>query len=286
MHFSHERSIPESLREYGRGIAGGLLFALPLVFTMELWDRALMTTPEKLAVYLIATFLLLLLYNRFAGLRKDATFSEVAIDSVEELGLGLLISFAALYLLGRIGPEQTLYEITNRVLVEGMTLALGVSVGTAQLGTEDANNAGGMDGDDDGETAYSYLAQSAIAFCGAILFASNIAPTEEVGILARDASVGRLVLTMLISLLLGLGILYFTAFRGTVTNLPKREWKWITREIITAYAASLAAAALILYLFETLPSPSPTQFVAAMIVIGFPAMLGASAGRLLLQLDH
>lgn len=66
MNFSHERSIPQSLREYGRGLAGGLIFALPLFFTMELRDAALMITPEKLGLYLATTFVLLLLYNCYA----------------------------------------------------------------------------------------------------------------------------------------------------------------------------------------------------------------------------
>lgn len=286
MNFSHERSIPQSLREYGRGLAGGLIFALPLLFTMELWDAALMITPEKLGLYLATTFVLLLLYNRYAGLRSDASFGEVVIDSVEELGLGLVISLAVLFLLGRIGPDNTWPEIMNRVLMEGMTLAIGVSVGTAQLGTEEADEAGGMDHDDRDGPDYHYPAQSAIALCGAVLFAANIAPTDEIGIIAREASVGDLVAIMLVSLLLGLGFLYFTAFRGSTRHLPEREWKWMTREIITAYAASLAASALILYFFGSLPSASPVQFVSGMIVVALPAMLGASAGRLLLQLDH
>jgi len=287
MNFSHERSVSESLREYGRGIAGGLIFALPLLFTMELWDAALITSPEKLGLYLAVTFCLLLLYNRYAGLRSNATFAEVVIDSVEELGLGLLTSLALLYLLGRIGPGNTWPEIMNSVLLQGMTLAIGVSVGTAQLGTEEANDSGGMDHDDaNGGVEYDYLAQSAIAICGAVLFAANIAPTDEIGVIAREASPGRLAAFIVVSLSLGLGLLYFAAFRGSKRHLPERKWTWMSREIITAYAASLAASALILYFFGSLPSASPAQFVAGMIVVGLPAMLGASAGRLLLQLDQ
>ncbi len=33
----HGRPSSESLREYGRGLAGGLLFSLPLIYTMEVW---------------------------------------------------------------------------------------------------------------------------------------------------------------------------------------------------------------------------------------------------------
>ena len=34
---SDERPIAKSLQEYGRGIAGGMLFSLPLLYTMEVW---------------------------------------------------------------------------------------------------------------------------------------------------------------------------------------------------------------------------------------------------------
>ena len=61
MNFSHERSIRESLQEYGRGIAGGLIFALPLLYTMELWNAAFTISPEKLLLYFGFTFSILLL---------------------------------------------------------------------------------------------------------------------------------------------------------------------------------------------------------------------------------
>src|SRR5690606_31559614 len=79
-------------------------------------------------------------------------------------------------------------EIINRVVMEGMTLAIGVSVGTAQLGASESGDAGGMDDDEpDCGVTYHYPAQSAIALCGPLLFAANIAPTHPVGMIARQA---------------------------------------------------------------------------------------------------
>jgi putative integral membrane protein (TIGR02587 family) len=285
MNFSHERTVAESLQEYGRGIAGGLVFALPLLFTMEVWDAALTIDAAQMLGYLVFTLVLLLLYNRYAGLRSDASYGEILIDSIEELGLGLILSAIVLWMLGRIGGDDTPYQIVSRVVMQGMTLAIGISVGTAQLGIEESDGDNGMDGDSsNGENGYEYLGQSAIALCGAVLFAANIAPTEEVGILAREASPGRLAAIMTASLLIGTVILYFAEFRGSEGHLPRREWPWITREIVTVYAAALAASGLIIYFFGSFPAATPFQFAAGMIVVGFPAMLGASAGRLLLQI--
>jgi len=59
---------------------------------------------------------------------------EVAIDSVEEMGLGLLIAAFVLWLLGQITFDMTVNEILGKIIIEAMTVAIGVSIGTAQLG--------------------------------------------------------------------------------------------------------------------------------------------------------
>src|SRR5687767_12300553 len=100
--FFRMRTVSESLREYARGVAGGLLFSLPLLYTMEVWWAGFTSHPWRLAVYVAATFALLLGYNHFLGLRRDTCFSEVVIDSVEEMGLGLLVALVILWLLGRV----------------------------------------------------------------------------------------------------------------------------------------------------------------------------------------
>jgi len=58
--------------------------------------------------------------------------SWVAIDSVEEMGLGLLIAAFVLWLLGQITFDMTVNEILGKI-IEAMTVAIGVSIGTAQL---------------------------------------------------------------------------------------------------------------------------------------------------------
>ena len=143
-----ERRVSESLQEYGRGVAGGLMFSLPLLYTMEVWWAGFTSHPLRLLAYVLATFVLLLGYNRYAGLRRDASMLEVVIDSFEEMGIGLVMSALALFLLGRITFEMQRDEIVGHIVIEAMTIAIGVSVGTAQLG------AGGED-QGEGEKAES-----------------------------------------------------------------------------------------------------------------------------------
>ena len=86
------RTVAESFREYGRGVAGGLLFSLPLLYTMEVWFAGFVMPPHRQLAYVLLALVLLLGYNRYAGLHPDTTWTEVAIDSVEEMGIGLLLS--------------------------------------------------------------------------------------------------------------------------------------------------------------------------------------------------
>ena len=65
------RPVSESLQEYARGLAGGLLVSLPLLYTMEVWWAGFTSHPWRLAAYVAATFVLLLGYNYFVGLRRD-----------------------------------------------------------------------------------------------------------------------------------------------------------------------------------------------------------------------
>ncbi|RYG42953.1 DUF2391 family protein, partial [bacterium] len=129
-------SIKESIQEYSRGVAGGLLFSLPVLYTMEVWVHGVTASPARLAIGLVATFGLLCLYNAYAGLRENHTRTEILIDSVEELGIGLALSAGVLALLGRIGPQSTLIEGIGLTITQGCTTAIGVSVGTAQLGAD------------------------------------------------------------------------------------------------------------------------------------------------------
>ena len=82
------RFVAQSLWEYARGVAAGCCSACRCSTQWRCGGRALSCT-RRLAAYVAGTFVLLLGYNTYAGLRHDACFAEVVIDSVEELGLGL-----------------------------------------------------------------------------------------------------------------------------------------------------------------------------------------------------
>jgi putative integral membrane protein (TIGR02587 family) len=266
--------VRESLAEYGRGLAGGLLFSLPLVYTMEMWWAGFIAAPARLLALLLFTYVLLLGYNRFAGMHHDASWADVAIDSVEELGLGVLTGAAVLYLIGRIGVHQSMDEMLGTIVVEAAVVAIGFSVGTAQL-------KGGGDAESDHRPKPHFAGEVVIAFCGAVLFSANVAPTEEILIIAAEADPWRLAVLVLVSIAIGSIVLYFSGFRQSGRHHHGGTTAIVSGTVMT-YAVSLLAGAVMLWFFGRFEAMSLLMIVSQTVVLAFPATLGASAGRLLL----
>lgn len=291
-----ERAIAKSLQEYLRGIAGGMLFSLPLLYTMEVWWAGFSIHPLRMLIYVLATFTLLLGYNRYAGLRRDASPVEVAIDSVEEMGLGLVIAAVVLWLLGQITFDMAINEITGKIIVEAMTVAIGVSVGTAQLGGGEGSQKRDKGMENKAPKAESspvpFLAdnkgdfggQITLAFCGAVLFAANVAPTEEIIMIATETAPGKLLGLALLSILTGAFILFYSDFTGSQRfTETSHSIKIVVFGAVVTYAIALVASAAILWFFGRFDNTGLITCLAHTVVLGFAATLGASAGRLLLQ---
>lgn len=285
------RSLTKSSQEYFRGVVGGVMFSLPILYTMEVWWAGFSIEPLRMFLYVLATFSLLLGYNRYAGLRRDASPLEIVIDSVEEMGLGLIVAAVFLWLLGRITAEMTLNEIAGKVIVEAMTVAIGVSVGTAQLGDNNNNKPDtGMQGDQNnpgipspGDKHIDFWGQVVISLCGAVLFATNVAPTEEVIVIATQITSERLLALALVSMIFGALILFYSNFIDAEKFTRSYSLFTIVSGTIVTYAVALVASASILWFFGRFDGLPPIISLAETVVLALPATLGASAGRILLQ---
>lgn len=296
------RTVSESLQEYARGVAGGLLLSLPLLYTMEVWWAGFISHPWRLCGYVLATFVLLLGYNQFAGLRRDTRFREIVIDSVEEMGIGLVVAAVALWLLGRVTFGAPATEAVGQIVVEAMTVAIGVSVGTAQFGAADGDDKGlvggdkdeGAGGDDEGEGrgvgddegaggVRHFGGQVVVSLCGAVLFASNLAPTEEIVQIAIEISAWRLLGLALVSLALAALILYYSEFAGAEKHVRFDRHHDVLIGTVVTYAVALSVSAAILWFFGRFDGCSLAIAAGQVVVLGVAATLGSAAGRLLLQ---
>lgn len=272
------KPVRESLKEYARGVTGGLLFSFPLLYTMEVWWQGFIAPPSALLFLIGVTFLLLLGYNRFAGLRPDSSWGEVIIDSVEELGIGLIISFLVLLMLNRIDiGTMAVGEIAGKVVIEAMAVSIGVSIGTAQLG---AGKGGGKKNEKkkDGKMAIMVL-----AMCGSLLIGGNVAPTEEVLMIAVEAEPHDILIMSLVSILLSIVVVYFSDFKGTRLERRENFAYHLVADTCICYAAALVVSAFALWFFGRFENMSFWTITSQIIVLGVLSSLGASAGRLLIK---
>lgn len=271
-----------SLKEYARGITGGLLFSFPILYTMEVWWAGFHATPLQLLVLMLITYLLLLGYNRYAGMRPGVSWKSVLIDSVEEMGIGFVMSFTVLWMLNRIQPGITsIDELMGKVIIEAMAVSVGVSIGTAQLGDKEIEEE--QEDELEEEKQPGHIGMAVLAFCGAIIIGGNVAPTEEVVMLAMEATPMHILAMALISLLISIVVVYFSDFRGTRDKHMKSFWFWFTLDTCVSYLVALAASALALWFFGRFDGVSFWTAFSQTIVLGVLSSLGASAGRLLIK---
>lgn len=266
--------ISETIKEYGRGVVGGLLFSLPLLYTMEVWWTGFIASPEKLVAFIIFTFLLLLGYNRHAGMKPDTSFKEILHESVEDIALAFLVAFLFLLLISKVDFSMSISEIAGKVIVESMIVAIGVSVGTAQLGDQPAGSK-----EDSGDS--KFLQMIVLAICGAALISSSVAPTEEILDIAIISDGLELLFMILVSLLISGVILFYSDFKGT--GSIKGGFGKVISHLVINYFIALIVSLMMLWFFGRIGGYGLSIVIAQTIVLAIPASLGASAGRLLIE---
>lgn len=262
--------IAESGKEYVRGVAGGLLFALPLLLTREVWNIGARGEPGRMLAGIAGSLVLLLLFNRVAGLREDASWKEVVIDSIEEYGLGVVIAAFVLFATGRLSTDDSLATVAGSLTVGAISTSLGTSFGTAQLGENPEGVHEGIG------------AQLAVALCGAVIVAANIAPTQEVAIVAAEAGPGRLLLWLIVSMagvatLAGAGVLRKAEPFVKDGIIPRRLFA-----VAATWLVATGASVGLLAFFGRFEGEGLRSIVGQTVVLSIPAAIGATLGRALL----
>jgi putative integral membrane protein (TIGR02587 family) len=284
------------LRSYLRAIGGGLLVGLPLLFTMEMWWHGFLIPPLKILALLAIGAAVVVGLNAISGFRQDRSLSDVLVDSVEAVGIGIVVAATVLLLLGRLDLGTALGDAVGKIALEAIPIAIGASIATAQFGGRGAMrggavsmsgaSSGGSNGTG-GSPAPGRVGGSdrlVIAAGGALVFALNIAPTEEPVILGIDAAWWLLLIVMAATYVVTLGIVFFAEFRGEHAYPQERgplASPWA--ETLVAYVISLGVAFMLLWAFGRTDGNSAAAILGQTVMLGIVASFGAAVGRILLQ---
>ncbi len=270
-----------------RGACGGFLFGIPLLYTMEVWWIGSSVTPTAMILALITGFVVAFLLNRTAGFRKtqDIRAIDAVMDSVEALAIGIICSTITLILLREITPQVPLHEALGKILFEGVPFTIGVALSTQLLSgnrTDEAEESQTNESRPKNDEINATIADIGATLIGAIIIAFNIAPTDEVAMLAASVTGGWLLALMLASLMTSYLIVFESDFSDQRKRMQQRGiFQRPLSETIACYLVSLLAAAFMLLFFQRLSFSDPwTMWLHYSILLGFPATVGGAAGRL------
>ncbi|HYI22960.1 MAG TPA: TIGR02587 family membrane protein [Candidatus Limnocylindrales bacterium] len=264
-----------TVRDYIRAGGSGLIIGLPLLYTMEVWFHGFILSPWKILLLLGLGFVVVLGYNSVAGFRRERSIGELVIDSVSTIGLGIVIALVALLVLGRIDANTSISDAAGKVALEAIPIAFGASVATAQLS-----------GDSGGAGSISPMARLGVGAGGALLFALNVAPTEEPMMLGIEASPWLLVAMVAVSLVVTFALVFLADFGGRQhkrgEDLLEHPWS----ETVTSYAVSIVVALFLLWSFGRTEGASVQAIAGMTVMLALVAAVGAAVARILIGGAH
>ncbi|WP_298904140.1 TIGR02587 family membrane protein [uncultured Nostoc sp.] len=275
-----------------RGACGGFLFGIPLLYTMEVWWIGSLAKPQLMMMAIALMFIVVYLLNQTEGFRKRRYSwldHQAVMDTVEAIAIGLACSAFVLLLLRELTLETSLKESLGKIIFESVPFALGVALANQLLGDTRNGNPEGQATDqvnsktnnkeDELQATFADVGGTLI---GATIIAFNIAPTDEIPMLAAAASPPWQLAMIATSLLISYGIVFQAGF----SNQQKRKqqkgiFQRPSSETIMSYLVSLLAGAFMLWFFQKLTFNDPwTMWLDHTLMLGLPATIGGAAGRL------
>jgi len=275
-----------------RGASGGLLFGVPLLYTMEVWWYGSWVDPRWVLGALAVSFVVVVGLNRTSGFRdtRASRWGDAAADGVEMVALSLVCAAVVLVALRQITGDTSLEEAVGVTVFEAIPFALGAALSRQLL----RNVEGDDDDDTEGEELASEelgvddpaisrtLADAGAAAIGALVLSFSIAPTDEIPMLAGGITPGWLLVMVGLSLVVSYAIVFQADFRDQAGRQTHEGFfQRPFAETVAAYVISLLVAAAALLFFQRIgPGQSWETWVAWTIVLGLPASIGGAAGRL------
>lgn len=295
-----------------RAFAGAIIFSFSIVMTSEMWWLGFTMARHRLAIFILLSIPNLILLAYFIGYKKTVSFKDAAISAFVAMFVGYTTAAIFLFTFGLVDFGMSANEILGKVTVQGFTAAFGALFAQSQLGTRDKKskkekqddknsdkneeksersdkksddkNSGS---DSDAERLIpkeSYFAKLFLMSVGAIFLAMNPAATIEMPLIAYKMMDWQFIFLAFLTLFLMHGFVYSFKFRGQGDRIPDNasSWSLFLRYTVVGYAIALGVSAFSLWAFGTLDGLSWEEMVKVMLVLGFPAGLGAAASRIIL----
>ena len=254
----------------GRAFGGALIFAFPLLMTMEMWALGVAIPPVRLLAFVMLSLPLIYGLSDFAGFNAQRGWRNDVFNTLSALAVGFATAAAFLALFGLLGPDVTAGEALGRITLQGVPAAIGATLARRQLGA----------GADEGaEDTAPYYCELFLMAAGALVLAFNVAPTEEVIRIAYQMAGWQILLLALVSIGLLHVLVFSVGFAGQES--ASHPGAALFRFTLVGYAIAVVVSLFVLWVFGRLDGQAPSTIVSITAVLAFPAALGAAVARLL-----
>jgi len=259
-----------------RALGGAIIFGFPLLMTMEMWWLGFYMDRTRLLLFLLLNGAVLVGLAYFAGFEEADDLKDSAMDAFAAYAVGVLASAAALALFGILAPGMPPEEIVGKIAVQAVPASIGAVVARKQLGS------GGDDEEqDEKERRAGYAGQLFLMAAGALFLAFNVAPTEEMILIAFKMTPWHGLATVAVSVLLLHAFVYSVGFSGQEEIGEGGAWTTFLQYSLAGYGIALLVSLYVLWTFGRTEGAELTQVAMMTAVLGLPSALGAAVARLI-----
>lgn len=270
-------------RKFFRGAAraagGAIIFALPLLMTLEMWEIGAHIQPWRMVALLCATLPLLVFLSSYSGFESTRTILHDVVDAFVAIAIAAVSAAGTLAMLDVLSDGRSWHGAVGRVGLQLVPASIGALLAQSQLGAS---------ADDDGKDRqrgvkgrHAYLGELALMAAGALFLGLNVAPTDEIALLAARLSFWHVMIVVLFSLLVMHAFVFAVEFRGHHAGASS-AWSAFARFSVPGYLVAFGVSAFALWVFGRLDALSVTEVVMHSAVLAFPSAVGAAAARLIL----
>ena len=130
----------EKNRQFAIGLArafsGALLFAFPMLMTMEMWWLGFYVHPLRLVVFILLNVPLLVGLSYYAGFEETGSRLEDVLDAFIAYAVGFVVAALTLWLLAIVGPDMSANEIIGKIAIQAVPASMGAMLTRSQFGEE------------------------------------------------------------------------------------------------------------------------------------------------------
>jgi putative integral membrane protein (TIGR02587 family) len=242
--------------------------------TMEMWQLGFSMARLPLALFMLVMIPVLIGLEYYTGFKETTTVLDEAADAAVAYGVGLVASAVVLTLFNLISLDEPLSSVVGKIALQAVPASFGATLSGSQFGAQ-----GTAERRHQREAGFGGILF--LMAVGALFVSFNVAPTEEMVLIASRMTQWHAIALAITSLVLIHGFVYAVNFRGAPARSEHvGQSSLFLRYTVPGYAIALLVSAYVLWTFGRYDDHALTRMIMEAVVLGFPASIGAAAARL------